>query len=336
MDNSKKNVHNSGPLGMLIKSGQIKNIDTTNNFQQETLITESSKELGRRFQTQGGIEFNENELIYIDPKICEPWKYANRLDDDMGDISELAASISENKQLQPALIRPHSNPHDKIEYEVIFGRRRHRACLLLNIPFLAIKKNIPTIQEAIVFQETENRERRNVSNYSNAILYKRLLEDQVFKNEKEMSEKIGVSLSKIYDILAYSKIPSQLATQIPNIHSLSNNLALKIAALLKQYPKKINEMIMIAPDIGKTINSPTSLESKLFETDKKISRTLLEKPKIYKSSLGRKLFTLKKNQRGAICLELNKQTFPFLETEKMCEILKDYLEKEEFKYSSLS
>jgi ParB family chromosome partitioning protein len=329
MDNSKKNVHSSGPLGMLMKSGQIKSIDDRDGIDKKRDIVESSIELERRFKTQAGIEFNENELVYIDPKTCEPWKYANRLEEDMGDIQELIASIRENKQLQPALVRPHPHPHDNVEYEVIFGRRRYQACLQLNVPFLVIKKNINTVAEAISFQEAENRVRRDVSNYSNAILYKRLIEDNVFKNEKEISEKLGISLSRLYDIMAYSKIPNDIVNQLPSIHTLSNNLALKIVSLLKQFPKKRQEMELIASEIGKTITSPTNLEIRLLSDKKDKKRQLLEKPRIYKSDIGDKLFTLKTNQRGALCLELNRKTLPFLDYEKLCKFLKSYLEKEQ-------
>ena len=327
MDNRKKNIHNSGPLGMLITSGQIKPID--NDEPSKILQTNqnlSPGEIGRRrFETQSGIEFHEDELMYIDPKICEPWKYANRLEGNMGNIEELVASIRENKQLQPALIRAHPNPHDKIQYEIIFGRRRHMACMQLNVPFLVIKKNINTVQEALIFQEAENRIRKDISNYSNAILYKRLLEDNVFKNEKEISENLVISLSGVYDILSYSKIPETIIQRIPNIHTLSNSLALKIVSLLKKYPEKQEKMAIIASEIGKTINSPKTLEMKLLGDKEKY---FIEKSKVYTSNSGIKLFTLKMNHRGALCLEVNKSIQPFIDYEKLCQNLKFYLEEQ--------
>ena len=237
MDNSKKTIHSSGPLGMLVRSGQIKRIDNEDQLEQKKCSPKYPNNLGPYFKTSTGISFNENELVNVDPKHCEPWKYANRLEDDMGDMQELIRSIKESGQLQPGLIRPHPKPYNEIKYEVIFGRRRYEACLKLNIPFLAIRKNLSKVEEALVFQETENRERKDISNYSNAMLYKKLLEDGVFKNEKDLSEKIGVSLSKVYDIMAYSKIPVDLVKLIPDIHNLSNSLALKIASILKDSPQ---------------------------------------------------------------------------------------------------
>src|SRR6185437_16924386 len=126
MDNSKRNVHNSGPLGMLVKTGQIKKIDLTEEPNQGTLQhvgLDGLKSSGSYFKTQSGIQFNENELVFLDPNECEPWEYANRSADEMGDIDELIKSIRENSQLQPVLIRTHPSPHDGIKFQIIFGRR---------------------------------------------------------------------------------------------------------------------------------------------------------------------------------------------------------------------
>ncbi len=183
MDNSKKNIHNSGPLGMLVKSGQVKKIEDTSApvALVKELPTNSQKTGSFYFKTQSGIEFAENELMYVDPNKCEPWKYANRQEDELGNMDELVESLRNNKQLQPALIRNHPNPHDGINYEIVFGRRRHIACLKLGMPFWAIRKDIPNIQDAIALQDAENKLRNDVSNFSNAKLYKKLLLDGIFK-----------------------------------------------------------------------------------------------------------------------------------------------------------
>ena len=125
MDNSKRSVHNSGPLGILMKSGQIKKVDDAEEPVKSPPATSSVG--GSYFKTKSGIEFTEHELVYVDPKECESWKYANRQRGELGDMEELVASIRANKQLQPALIRLHPTPHDEIKYEVIFGCRRHQA-----------------------------------------------------------------------------------------------------------------------------------------------------------------------------------------------------------------
>ena len=58
MDNSKRNIHSSGPLGMLIKSGQIKKIEDEvqlepSSKEQTSVLNKTS---GLYFKTQTGIE----------------------------------------------------------------------------------------------------------------------------------------------------------------------------------------------------------------------------------------------------------------------------------------
>jgi ParB family chromosome partitioning protein len=327
MDNSKRNIHNSGPLGMLVKSGQIKKIDELGQNHETASPSESNilqKTSASYFKTQAGIEFIEHELIYVDPKECEPWKYANRHESEFGDIDELIESIKTNKQLQPALIRKHPAPHGTVKYEIIFGRRRHLACLKLGIPFLAIYKDIPNVQDAIASQDAENKLRNDVSNFSNAKLFQRLLQDGVFKTEKELSQKLRLSPSTLNDLMAYAKIPDDIVQKIPSVHALSKNIALKITQLINKSKENHHKILSFAHEFGKSINSPAKLESlieKSAGSNKKSNAT-----KLYKSATGKKLFTFMIDHRGAPCLVINKDISNSIDMEVMCDHLYQHLE----------
>lgn len=327
MDNSKKNIHSSGPLGMLIKKGQIKKIEEPEEIISIKEITNALKPSGLYFKTQSGIEFAEQELVYVDPKECEPWQYANRQKDEMGDIIELTESIRINKQLQPALIRHHPTPHDGFKYEIIFGCRRHIACLELGVPFLAIRKDIPNVQDAIVSQDAENKLRNDVSNYSNSILYKKLLLDGVFSTEKELAEKLRLSTSTFNDLMAYSKIPVHIINKIPNIHDLSKNIVVKLVQILNSSKDNYTKVEKIAPQLGKSINSLVKLEQ-IFD-EKKISVDSSQhksSAKIYTTAAGKKLFTFKSDVRGLPSIVLNKGILDFINLEHMCGEISSYLE----------
>lgn len=326
MDNSKRNIHNSGPLGMLMKSGQIKKIEPSEELipQQNNQKTSASY-----FKTQSGIEFSEQELIYVNPEECEPWKYANRQEGELGDIDGLIDSIKAHKQLQPALIRNHPAPHGKIKYEVIFGRRRHIACLKLGIPFLAIRKDISNIQDAIASQDAENKLRNDVSNYSNALLYKRLLDESVFKTERELAEKLRLSYSTLNDLMAYSKIPHDIIKKIPDIHSLSKQLAVKIVQLLNKSENNHQKILNLAHQLGKSISSQSKLEKRM---ETKISESNNQSAisesgaKYYSTTNGKKLFTLKSDRRGLPTLVLNKEIIGLFNFDEVCQQFSKYLE----------
>lgn len=324
MDNSKRNVHNSGPLGMLMKSGQVKKIETN---EEDAGLKQTSSRAPSYFKTQAGIEFAEQELIYVNPNECEPWEYANRHVNELGDIDGLMESIKSNKQLQPALVRNHPNPHGEIKYQVIFGLRRHIACTKLGIPFLVIKKNIPNTQDAIASQDAENKLRNDVSNYSNAMLYKKLLTDKVFKTEKELAEKLRISYSTFNELMAYAKIPEEIIQAIPDIHSLSKQIAVKVVQLLNKSKDNYNKMLAIAHKLGKTITSQAKLEKIFADMAASQSSNSINRAKSYISMNGKKLFTLKSDYRGLPSIVLNQDIANYINVEEMCDHVFNYLEK---------
>jgi len=334
MDNSKKNVHSSGPLGMLVKTGQVRKIEMTSELEkhmpQHVGLDRLKSSTSSYFRTQSGIEFKENELVYVDPMQCESWEYANRSEDEMGDMDELIRSIKENNQLQPALVRTHPNPHDGMKYQIIFGKRRHAACLRLGIPLLVIKKDLLSKQEAIACQDAENKFRKDVSHYSNARLYQRLLDDQTFKTEKELAQTLGLSTSSLNDLMSFNKIPTDLIKLIPNIHSLSISMALKLVQLTAR--NKNNQQIIagLAKEIGVSITSPPKLERAInlsLQGEKNQSDSFTSLIKIYYAQSGKKLFTLK-DQKGAPCIVFSKELTQFVDFETVCDYLKGHLEGE--------
>lgn len=328
MDNSKRNVHSSGPLGILVKTGQIKKIDLneepTINLQHVGL--EGMKSQASYFKTQSGIEFNENELVFLDPKECEPWEYANRLEDELGNLDGLIQSIQENGQLQPVLVRSHPIPHDGIKYQIIFGRRRHLACLTLGLKLLVIKKDNLSLQDAITCQDAENKHRKDVSNYSNALLYKKLLTDDVFKTEKELAERLGISTSTFSDLMAYTKIPSEILSKIPEVHQLSTYMAIKIVRLLSSQKDAYDKILAIASHIGKSINTPLKLESTITK-QKTDERDVPRRTQIVQDSKGGKLFTFKVDHKGTPILTFQKELLKLIDFEQVFVELKGIIER---------
>jgi ParB family chromosome partitioning protein len=322
MDNSKRNVHNSGPLGMLVKTGQIKKVDLSEEPTLQHVGLEGLKSAGSYFKTQSGIQFKENELMHIDPKECEPWEYANRSEEEMGNIEELMQSIQENTQLQPALVRIHPNPHGEIKYQVIFGRRRHVACLKLQIPFLVIKKDKLTLPEAIACQDAENKFRKDISNYSNALLYKKLLDNKAFKTEKELAQKLNMSTSSLSDLMTYAKLPKLIVERIPNIHELPVYMAIKIMRLLTLDDSLFEKILEIAPQIGNTIKTPAKLETAVKATQDN-SENVLHGTRVIKDETGAKLFSFKVDHKGIPSIIFHKDLLRFVDFEVICDELEN-------------
>jgi ParB family chromosome partitioning protein len=327
MDKPVKNVHNSGALGSLLRAGQIRKVESEDMNKEDTSVVSSVE--GMRvspasFSTESGIQFNENDLVYLDPNECEPWIYANRHSSEMGDIDELINSIQNNKQLQPGLVRLHPKPHNGFKYEIIFGRRRHEACLRLGIKFYAIRKLNLDLHEAILSQDAENKFRKDVSNYSNAFLYKRLLDDKVFKNEKELALKLRIPSSSFNDLMSYTKIPEDIAINISNIHSLSINMALKINYLISADIRNADILRSLATKIGSSITSPAKLENELNNILQKKNPHPNTKA-VFKDDDGHNLFTYKTDKSGKPIFIVDVSIIKTLDVEKLCSELKSLI-----------
>lgn len=329
MDNKKRSVHNSGPLGMLMNSGQIQEVNEEINRKQDTEVVENTKPASKYFLKESGIEFAEDELLYIDPKECEPWEFANRHQDEMGDIEGLMASIEKNKQLQPALIRDHPKPHDNIKYEVIFGRRRHQACLNLAIPLLVIKKPNMNLMEALSCQHSENKCRDDVSPYSDALIYKKLLDNRLVKSQKALAESLNISQQTLSDVLSFAKLPERLINLIPNPHKLSTKMSLKMVSLIEKDPSNLIKLLERATEIGTQLDSAKSLDT-LCKIKKPVNvpneNSTKQKSKVFSSLDGIKLFSFKLDKNGSPNIVVNKDLLPFVGEDELCESIKLFLE----------
>lgn len=328
MDNSKRNIHNSGPLGKLMQAGQIKKVeleDESNRVNAQPTGLEIVKSASPYFKTPSGIKFKENELIFVQPSECEPWEYANRSEAEMGEIEELMVSIQENTQLQPALIRTHPAPTDTIKYQIIFGRRRHEACKRLNIPLLVIRKDGLTNQDAIICQDAENKLRANVSNYSNALLYKKLLNEKTFKTTQELASKLKISKSSLIEMMSYTKIPSAVLKRIPDVHTLPVYMALKIVKLLAADEKNLDKLVAVSDQIGTTINTPAKLEVAINKPDQaklNVPHGTSSKATTVCEHQGKKLFTFKVDHKGTPLISIEKAIMKDIHQENFIEKIK--------------
>ncbi|WP_105373392.1 plasmid partitioning protein RepB [Neorhizobium huautlense] len=96
-------------------------------------------------------------VIELDPSLVESSFVRDRMP---GDITGLLASIRDQGQQVPILVRPH--PTDAGRYQVAFGHRRLRAVQELGQQIKAIVRNL-TDEELVIAQGQENNEREDLS-----------------------------------------------------------------------------------------------------------------------------------------------------------------------------
>lgn len=147
----------------------------------------------------------------IDPKLVGWSAWANRdpatfTGQDFVDLRTEIASAGGN--VQPIKVRS-AKPGGEFEYEIVFGHRRHRACLELGLPVLAVIDNLGEV-ELFVEMERENRNRKNLSAWEQGMTYQRALEKGLFPSNRKLAEQIGVDLAQVGKALSLARLPREV------------------------------------------------------------------------------------------------------------------------------
>ncbi len=247
---------------------------------------------------------------------CFPWNYADRLEEEMGDLKSLEESIKNHGQQEPILVRPNNTS----KYEIIFGNRRWRACKNLNIPIKAIIKHLSD-QEAAIAQKEENENRQSISDYSKAMFYKKLLDNGVFTTEKHLADTMKIPKQTFNDLMSYTRIDESILKNILLPSKLGKKMAAKLASISKKMSSGmlssayIEALFLMLPEIGaKKISYRT--------IDLKLEQLMLEKEEPQHSILNNssfKFFETTKDTAGNVSITIKKD---FLTHCQLCDIEK--------------
>jgi ParB family chromosome partitioning protein len=114
-------------------------------------------------------------VVPLDPTRIDHSRIADRIPIDVDPaFDQLVASIRENGQQVPILVRPH--PTSTGRYQIAYGRRRLRAAEKLGLSVKAIVRNL-TDNDMIVAQGRENLDRKDLSFIEKAFFARNLEDD---------------------------------------------------------------------------------------------------------------------------------------------------------------
>ncbi|MBK9363084.1 MAG: hypothetical protein IPM99_19260 [Rubrivivax sp.] len=79
---------------------------------------------------------------------------------------------------------------------MVFGHRRHRACLELGLPVQAMVVDMYD-QQLFEAMERENRARKNLSAWEQGTMYRRALDEGLYPSQRRLAESLGVDISLV-------------------------------------------------------------------------------------------------------------------------------------------
>jgi len=172
---------------------------------QSTAIKEAS-------QLKAQLKEFESSLLTkrIDPKLIVRSKWANRHDlSFMGpEFEGLKDDIrSQGGNVQPIKIRHLAD--DAGKYELVFGHRRHQACLELEIDVLALIEDLDD-KTLFIEMDRENRQRKDLRPYEVGAMYAKALDEGLFPSARKLAEEVGMDHSQLSKALNLARLPSDV------------------------------------------------------------------------------------------------------------------------------
>lgn len=180
----------------------------------------------------------------IDPNPNQPRQ-------NVGDLSELIASIREKGVLEPILVRRRES-----RFQIVAGERRYRAAIeagLPEIPSVVKELTDPEVMEVALI---ENLQRKDLTAFEEADGLKVLAEAHGYTHEM-MAEKLGKSRTTVTETLTLSSMPDRVR-ELCRLADISSKSVL-IQVVRQQTPEK---MVAFIDTLQKTGVGPTRAEAR--------------------------------------------------------------------------
>lgn len=145
----------------------------------------------------------------LDPHLIRRSDFANRHESSFQSRSfeDLKREIKEaGGNIQPIKVRAIANSGEGPRYEIVFGHRRHEACLQLGFQVLVFVDNL---DDRALFEEMEreNRERADLSAWEQGVMYARALDRGLYPSLRQMAAAIGVDATNLSKALVLARLP---------------------------------------------------------------------------------------------------------------------------------
>lgn len=193
----------------------------------------------------------------LDPQAIVASQWANRHRDAFktADFERLKQDISlAGGNVQPIAVRPLADQPGR--YEIVFGHRRHRACLELGIQVLAtIQSNPLSDLELFAAMDRENRERADLSPFEQGQMYRKALDAGLYPSNRRLAEALGVSHTWVANVLLVADIPQPVVECFRSPIEIQHRHAKAIAAAMDQDRKGVLRRAEKVRQAGKELSA---------------------------------------------------------------------------------
>jgi ParB family chromosome partitioning protein len=174
--------------------------------------------------------------LLLDPATIRASRWANRHEASFQgtDFEELKAEIADAQgNVQPIKVRPLREMEGLVAWEVVYGHRRHRACLELGLRVQAVVGELDD-RSLWIEMERENRGRRELSAWEQGTQYRRALGAGLFASMSALARSIGRQPSQVSRAIAIAELPAPVIAAFPSPNDLQFNWADELKRALER------------------------------------------------------------------------------------------------------
>ena len=272
----------------------------------------------------------ESPLRKLDPATVKPSKWANRHEASFltAEFQELKAEIATaGGNVQPVKVRPvrvlnGSTPPTDATYELIFGHRRHRACLDLGIPVLAA---IEEASDVSLFEqmERENRGRKNLSAWEQGTMYRKALDDGLYSSLRRLSEGLGVDVSLVSKSVSLARLPEPVVAAFQSPLDIQFRWAAPLAEAMQKDPEGTLERARALAEARGDLNA-ASVFSKVIGQLDPVLNGLTPTP-LTISKAGKMAGKLTADSKGRAVVRFEAGALPESKRKSLVKVIEDFL-----------
>lgn len=169
--------------------------------------------------------------------------------------------------IQPIKVRPISG--ETLTYEIVFGHRRHQACLDLGLPVLALIDELSD-QDLFIEMDRENRQRADLRPYEQGEMYRRALDEGLYSSMRKLATAIGIEVSNVSRAVALVRLPKLVLDSFKSYLDIQYRWSASLIEVLNKEPELIlarANAINVEKKAGQSISSEFALKRLLGSTD---------------------------------------------------------------------
>jgi ParB family chromosome partitioning protein len=263
-----------------------------------------------------------SRVAIIDPKAIRRSLWANRLDDEFktAAFAQLKAEIAASGgNVQPIKVRT-IDRQTPPQYEIVYGHRRHQACLELGLPVLCVVSELKD-PELFAEMDRENRARKNLSAYEQGLIYKRALEQGLFPSLRRMADALGVNLSDVSRAKSIADLPKEVLEAFPSKLDLQYRWAKPLSDAFAHDPHRVLQRAAAIRQKGKGVNAKQVFDALMGDIQTAAQPiTVMVR--------GSRMATLRARPGGQTVLEFAAGAVPPHRQRALAELVSDFLQRE--------